>query len=109
VHQGISAELIAKKYNITRKEMEEFAIESHRKCAEAIKNGHFDSQIVKIPTVDKDGNKKIFSRDEGVRYPVDRQKMSSLKPVFKKDGVITAALASQGSLFSNFSLIICSF
>lgn len=100
MHQGISAELIAEKYKITRKEMEDFATESHRKCAEAIKNGHFDSQIVKIPVVDKDGNKKLFSRDEGVRYPVNRQKMSSLRPVFKKNGVITAALASQGFLIT---------
>ncbi len=91
VHQGISAELMAEKYGLTRQELDDFGYHSHLKAMHAIQNGHFESQILPIPRPDG----LTVTTDEGVRMPPDREKMENLKPVFKPDGVITAGNASQ--------------
>lgn len=95
VHQGVSAELVAEKYNITREEMDKYSAESHRRCYEATKNGYFKSQIVPVHVETKDGKSKVVYEDEGIRYPVNMEKVKSLRPVFKKNGTITAANSSQ--------------
>jgi acetyl-CoA acyltransferase len=91
VHQGISAEMMAEKWNLTREELDDFSYESHIRAGNAIQNGYFDSQIMPI----KLSNGEEFKVDQGVRLPPDREKMRSLKTVFKADGVVTAANASQ--------------
>jgi len=91
VHQGISAELMAEKWGLTRAQLDDYAYQSHLKAMHAIQAGYFDSQI--IPLKRDDGT--VVARDEGVRMPPDREKMAALKPVFKPDGVITAGNASQ--------------
>ncbi len=91
VHQGVSAEMMAEKWNLTREEQDDFAFRSHEKAASAMDAGYFNDQILPIPLPDG----RIFSTDEGVRRPPDREKMRSLKPVFKADGVVTAGNASQ--------------
>ena len=91
VHQGVSAEMMAEKWNLTRDEQDDFAFHSHEKAAAAIDAGYFDDQI--LPLTLPSG--EVFSTDEGVRRPPDREKMGSLKPVFKADGTITAGNASQ--------------
>lgn len=91
IHQGVSAELVAEKYNITREECDAYGIESHERCNNAQKAGYFDSQIVPITT--KDG--KVFEKDECVRYPQNPEKIAKLPSVFKKNGVVTAGNASQ--------------
>jgi acetyl-CoA acetyltransferase family protein len=91
VHQGISAEMMAEKYDLTRIELDDYACESHLKAMHAIQNGYFDSQI--LPITLSDG--RVIKVDEGVRMPPNREKMASLQPVFKPDGVVTAANASQ--------------
>jgi acetyl-CoA acyltransferase len=91
VHQGISAEMMAEKYDLTRFELDDFAFESHLRAMTAIQNGYFDSQIV--PVTLSDG--RVIKIDEGVRMPPNREKMATLQPVFKPDGVVTAANASQ--------------
>jgi acetyl-CoA acyltransferase len=91
VHQGVSAEMMAEKWNLSREELDDFAYQSHMRAMHAIENGYFDSQIV--PITRPDG--VTVSIDEGVRMPPDREKMAALKPVFKEDGVITAGNASQ--------------
>lgn len=93
VHQGISAELMAGKWNLSREELDDFAYESHLRAMRAIEQGYFESQI--LPVTRPDGRQ--VSVDEGVRRPPDREKMAALKPVFKADGVITAGNASQVS------------
>ncbi len=93
VHQGISAEMMAEKYDLTRYELDDYACESHMRAMQAIQNGHFASQV--LPITLKDG--RVFQVDEGVRMPPNREKMGTLQPVFKPDGVITAANASQVS------------
>jgi acetyl-CoA acyltransferase len=91
VHQGISAEMMAEKYDLTRFELDDFANESHLRAMNAIQNGYFQDQILPIDLPDG----KVIKVDEGVRMPPNREKMASLQPVFKTDGVITAANASQ--------------
>jgi len=91
VHQGISAELMAEKWGLARSALDDYSYNSHLKAMQAIQNGHFTSQIMPI-TLPNGGT---YTIDEGVRMPPDREKMSTLKPVFKPEGVITAGNASQ--------------
>jgi acetyl-CoA acyltransferase len=91
VHQGVSAELMAAKWGLSRNRLDDFAYHSHLKTMHAIQNGYFSEQI--LPISRPDG--QTVTQDEGVRMPPDRQKMAALKPVFKADGVITAGNASQ--------------
>lgn len=93
VHQGESAELLANKWGLSRDELDEYAFQSHLRAGKAIESGYWDEQIV--PMSLPDGT--IFSVDQGVRRPPDRQKMAALKSVFRADGVITAGNASQVS------------
>ena len=93
IHQGLSAELIAEKRNLTRDELDNYAFQSHTKAGQAIDSGFFDEQI--LPASLPDGSRVIV--DQGVRRPPDRDKMRALKPIFKTDGVITAANSSQVS------------
>jgi acetyl-CoA acyltransferase len=91
VHQGVSAEMMAEKYDLTRFELDDYACQSHLRAMNAIQNGYFDSQI--LPVTLSDG--RVIKVDEGVRMPPNREKMAALQPVFKPDGVVTAANASQ--------------
>lgn len=93
VHQGISAEMMAERWKLTRPELDEFAYHSHLRAMHAIQNGYFLEQIVPIPLP----GGGCAAVDEGVRMPPDRQKMAALKAVFKPDGVITAGNSSQVS------------
>jgi acetyl-CoA acetyltransferase family protein len=99
VHQGFSAELIADHYKLNRRELDEFSARSHKKAFDATKAGFFKSQIlpIKVQKKQQDGTttEQWVTQDEGIRWPVDVNKMGELKTVFKKDGVVTAANASQ--------------
>lgn len=88
IHQGESAERIATKYSLSRQAVDEFSAESHRRAARAIAEGRFQSQYVKV-----EGS--ALEVDEGVRANPDLAKMGTLATIFKKDGVVTAANASQ--------------
>jgi acetyl-CoA C-acetyltransferase len=91
VHQGVSAEMMADKWKLTRDELDDFAYQSHVRAARAIQNGEDDPQI--LPLDLPDGTK--FTSDQGVRMQPDRAKMSALKPVFRENGVVTAGNSSQ--------------
>jgi acetyl-CoA acetyltransferase family protein len=93
VHQGISAELIARKWNLDREQLDALSLESHRRAAHARAEGRFDSQIVPVPA--HDGAAVLITQDEGIRPDTSLEKLSSLKPAFQADGVITAGNASQ--------------
>jgi len=95
LHQGQSAELMAEKWGLKRSELEEFAVESHKRAANATKNGYFKREIFPVTVVKEDGSKTVLDKDEGIRYSIDAEKMKELKPVFKTNGVITAAVSSQ--------------
>lgn len=94
IHQGLSAELIAERWGLDRKTCDDFAVESHRRAA-AARRGDAHRSLLPVTGVDAQGNPVDVFADEGVRDPVDREKMATLKTVFRPDGVVTAANASQ--------------
>ncbi|UOE75810.1 thiolase family protein [Parageobacillus thermoglucosidasius] len=97
VPQGISAEMIAKKWNLSREELDEFSLESHLKAAEATDKGLFKREIVPIKVKGKDGM-FMFDEDEGIRRDTSMEKLAGLTPAFQpKDGVVTAGNSSQVS------------
>ena len=95
VHQGISADLVAQKWELKREDLDAFSLESHRRAARATAEGRFSSQIVPIPVKNEDGSSSIFDKDEGIRTDTSLEKLASLKPAFKPDGLITAGNSSQ--------------
>ena len=92
-HMGITAENLAEKYNITRQKQDEFAYQSQEKAFAAIESGRFKDEIVGYEIKDKKGNVTIFEVDEHPRR-TSLEKLSALKPAFKKDGTVTAGNAS---------------
>ncbi|CUA80344.1 thiolase family protein [Anoxybacillus suryakundensis] len=97
VHQGISAELIAEKYGLTREQLDAYAYESHQRALRAQAEGRFTEEIVPVGGIDQDGNDIIVTADEGPRQDTSLEALAVLKPVFKQDGKITAGNASQMS------------
>jgi len=95
VHQGISAELLAQKWELSRAELDAFSLESHRRAAQAKVEGRFSSQILPIPVKLEDDTFVSFRLDEGIREDTSLEKLASLKPAFKADGLITAGNSSQ--------------
>lgn len=94
-HMGMTGEIIAEKYNVTRQDADEFALRSHQKAAEAIKTGEFKDEIVPVEVPQRKGEPTMFDTDEGVREDTSLEKLAKLKPAFKKDGLVTAGNASQ--------------
>jgi len=94
-HMGITGENVAEKYNISRQEQDEFALNSHRKAVSAIKECRFKSQIVpvELPAKKKGAAPVIFDKDESPREDTTIEILRSLKPAFKKDGTVTAGNA----------------
>ena len=95
IPQGISAELIAQKWKITRDELDAFSLESHQKAAIATDEGRFQSQMLPIRALNEDGTSFTLDRDEGIRASTNMEKLANLKPAFKTDGLITAGNSSQ--------------
>jgi len=95
VHQGISADLVAQKWELSRAELDEFSLESHRRAARATAEGRFRSQILPVEVKNEDGTTSMFDQDEGIRTDTSLEKLASLKPAFKPDGLITAGNSSQ--------------
>jgi len=94
-HMGNTGEIIAEKYSIPRKEIDEFALQSNLRAAAAIKNGWFKEEIVPFDVPAGKGQTVKFEIDEGVRADSSIEKLSKLGPAFRKDGVVTAGNASQ--------------
>jgi acetyl-CoA acyltransferase len=95
VHQGISAEMMAEKWGLTREQLDRFSFESHVKAASATRRGEFSREIVPIQVTLPDGRVEAMTIDEGIRFEPNLEKMGKLQPAFKADGVITAANSSQ--------------
>jgi acetyl-CoA C-acetyltransferase len=95
-HMGMTGENVAEKYGVTREEQDEFAVNSHRKAVQAWKECRFKSQVmpVEIPARKKGEPPTIFDKDEGPREDTTAETLRALKPVFKKDGTVTAGNAS---------------
>ena len=93
VPQGISAQLMARKYGVSRREMDELSVESHRRAHEATEMGYFASQI--LPVDISNGQHEIFSRDEGIRGNATYESTAALAPAFNPEHSITAGNSSQ--------------
>jgi acetyl-CoA C-acetyltransferase len=92
-HMGSAAELCAADCGITRQQQDEFAISSYKKAQDAQTGGRFDSEIIPISSTDRKGNITLITKDDEP-FAVNFDKIPGLKPVFKKEGTVTAANAS---------------
>jgi acetyl-CoA C-acetyltransferase len=92
-HMGVTGELVAEKYGITRQEQDQFALDSHRKAVRAIKSCFFGEQIVPVEIAQKKGEPVIIKTDESPREDTSLEALGKLRPAFKKDGTVTAGNA----------------
>jgi acetyl-CoA C-acetyltransferase len=92
-HMGVTGELVAEKYGITRLEQDQFALDSHRKAVHAIKSCFFGEQIVPAEIPQKKGEPVIIKTDESPRGDTSLEALGKLRPAFKKDGTVTAGNA----------------
>jgi acetyl-CoA acyltransferase len=95
VPQHTSAEMVAEKWGISRHDCEVFSLESHRRAAAAREGGRFKAEIVPLKVKTPDGQELVFDNDEGIRPDTTLEKLATLKPVVKADGVVTAGTSSQ--------------
>jgi len=96
VPQGISAELIARKYGISRQQMDEFGVRSHHLAAKATEEGRFSSQLLPIEvSLNGNGQHDMFTKDEGIRPNASYEATSALMPAFNPEHSITAGNSSQ--------------
>ena len=93
-HNGVTAENVAEKYNVTRQEQDQYALESHLRAAAAIEAGKFKDEILPVELKDRKGNITVFDTDEGPRASQTIEKLERLKPCFVKDGTVTAGNSS---------------
>ena len=91
---GITAENIAERYNISRDEQDKFAEKSQQKAEKAQREGRFRDEIIPVRVDLKKNESKLIEQDEYLRYGTTLEKLSALKPAFKKDGTVTAGNAS---------------
>ncbi len=92
-HMGMTGELVAEKYKISRQEQDQFAVESHQKAVWARKSCFFESQILPIEVPQKKGEPLVIKYDESPREDTTFEALAKLRPVFKKDGTVTAGNA----------------
>ncbi|MGI8670338.1 MAG: acetyl-CoA C-acyltransferase, partial [Aridibacter sp.] len=105
LNMGLTAENLARKYEITREQADEFSLKSHQKAAAAIKEGRFKDEIVPfsvtVDELDENGRVRrkevVFDTDEGVRYDANIEGLAKLRPVFHAQGTVTAGNSSQMS------------
>ncbi|GMW01185.1 MAG: putative acyl-CoA thiolase [Candidatus Hydrogenedentota bacterium] len=91
---GVCAEKVAEKWGLNREELDEFSANSHRRAGHAWAQGWYDSQVFAVP-VKRNGETTMVTKDEGFRANPDVEKMKTLRTIFKENGVVTAANASQ--------------
>jgi acetyl-CoA C-acetyltransferase len=92
-HMGMTAELVAEKYGITREEQDRFALESHRRAVLARKSCFIESQILPVEIPQKKGDPVVIKFDESPREDTSLEALAKLRPAFKKDGTVTAGNA----------------
>ncbi len=95
IHQGLSAERIAEKYGFTRKELDQFSLESHEKALRAQAEGYFDREIFPLEITLPDGTTAVIRDDQGPRKGTSLEALAGLKTSFVEDGVIHAGNSSQ--------------
>src|SRR2546423_1669199 len=83
VPQGISADLIASKWDLTREEADDFAARSHERAAHATREKYFEREILPVTVAGQNGSTQLLEHDEGIRFELDRAKMDTLAPAFQ--------------------------
>ncbi|MBI4553861.1 MAG: acetyl-CoA C-acetyltransferase [Candidatus Latescibacteria bacterium] len=92
-HMGEAAEVIAERFAVSRQEQDEFALQSHRKAVAAIKAGAFTAETIPVDVPHRKGGSVVFDTDEVPRSDTSLEQLAALKPVFRKDGTVTAGNA----------------
>jgi acetyl-CoA C-acetyltransferase len=92
-HMGMTGEVVAETYNVARCKQDRYAVESHRRAAEATRQGRFRDEIIPVSVPQKKGAPVVVDRDESIREDTTEASLSALKPAFKKDGTVTAGNA----------------
>jgi len=92
-HMGVTGELVAEKYGITREEQDRFSVQSHQKAIRARKSCFFEAQVLPIEVPQKKGEPIVIKYDESPREDTSMEALAKLKPAFKKDGTVTAGNA----------------
>ena len=93
VHMGCCGEIVAEKYDVGRRQQDEYALESHRRAVAAIKAGKFKDEILPVPIPQKRGEAVLFDTDETPREDTSLETLGKLKPAFKEGGTVTAGNA----------------
>ncbi|MDO5853145.1 MAG: acetyl-CoA C-acetyltransferase [Thermoplasmata archaeon] len=93
-HMGFTGEIVAERFGISREDSDRLSMESHLKAAKATKEGRFKKEILPVTIHSKKGD-TVFDADEGIREDTTMETLGKLKPVFKKDGQVTAGNSSQ--------------
>ncbi|MHA2233324.1 MAG: acetyl-CoA C-acyltransferase, partial [Candidatus Hodarchaeales archaeon] len=94
-HMGMTGEIVAERFNVTRDDADQLAARSHQLAKEATDKGLFDDEIVPVEIPQRRGDPIILNTDEGIRSDTTTETLARLKPIFKKDGLVTAGNASQ--------------
>jgi acetyl-CoA acyltransferase len=106
IPMGLTAENVAERYHVSRERMEQLAVESNAKAAQAVESGAFDEEIIPVTGIGKNGEKAEFKRDECYRKGTNAEALAALKPCFKADGLVTAATSSQRSDGASFVVLM---
>ncbi len=93
-HMGVTAENVAERFGVSREDQDELALMSHQRAVAAIEGGRFDGQITPVSVPQRRGDPIMVSADEGPRADTSLERLSTLRPVFKRDGSVTAGNAS---------------
>ena len=93
-HMGVTAENVAERFSVSREDQDELAVMSHQRASTAISEGRFTNQIVTVSVPQRRGDPIVVMEDEGPRADTTIEGLSNLRPVFKKDGTVTAGNAS---------------
>jgi acetyl-CoA C-acetyltransferase len=92
-HMGMTAELVAEKYQISRQRQDAYAVESHRRAVDATKSCRFKDEIIPVSIPQKKGEPILFTKDESPREDTSLEALAKLKPAFKQGGTVTAGNA----------------
>lgn len=105
-HNGVTAENVAKQFNVSREEQDAWAVESHRRAIQAIHDGKFKDEILPVELKDRKGNVTVFDTDEGPRDGQSIEKLAKLKPCFVFDGTGTVTAANSSSLNDGAAAVV---
>lgn len=93
-HNGVTAENVAREYQVSREEQDAYALRSHQRALDAIKAGKFKDEILPVELKDRKGNITVFDTDEGPREGLTMEKLQKLRPAFVEGGTVTAGNSS---------------